>query len=515
MKKIILSIAFTVGALAFAGAQHTHTGACGTSYEDQVIMDAKFEADRLISQPSVSDRGVIRYVPIHFHLVADGAGVGRIKEMKVLDQLCDLNESYGAYDVQFYLSPHPTHGLFDKSINHDGVYTDQSNTFLMQNRRHANAVNIFVVNVAESGNNQPGVTLAYYSPPRDWVVSKKSEISGNGNGTIPHEVGHFFSLKHTFFGWESGSFTSTSPGWPVAPPVSPAGVPTELVDGSNCLTAGDGICDTPPDYNFGFGWSGCTPYTGGAQDPTGVLVDPMENNFMSYFIGCNPYQFTQGQIDVVKQNLDLSSRNYLDNTYSPVGENVESPDDLILNPPNNETVPFYNSVKLEWLPVTGASHYLVEIDRTSGYGSPSAQLFIMTETSKELYNLAPNTTYYWRVRPFNYSSSCAVVKQRILKTNDIASDLNEINYVQDIKLAPNPVENGGSATLSLNAAKAFEANVTMVDALGRQVADLGTKRFESGENLTEIPTESLANGLYFVVLESDLGRNVMRLAVLR
>ena len=59
-----------------------------------------------------------------------------------------------------------------------------------------------------------------------------------------------------------------------APASSPGGIPTEKMDGSNCETAGDYLCDTPPDYN-GFGWDDCD-YDGGAQDPMGVEIDPEE-----------------------------------------------------------------------------------------------------------------------------------------------------------------------------------------------------------------------------------------------
>ncbi|MEZ4948184.1 MAG: hypothetical protein R2784_02135 [Saprospiraceae bacterium] len=52
--------------------------------------------------------------------------------------------------------------------------------------------------------------------------------------------------------------------------VSPNGSPTELQDGSNCTTAGDKICDTPPDYNFGL-INGNSCY-GGAKDPNGVTA---------------------------------------------------------------------------------------------------------------------------------------------------------------------------------------------------------------------------------------------------
>ncbi len=86
-------------------------------------------------------------------------------------------------------------------------------------------------------------------------------------GAIPHEMGHFFGLLHTFTG--SG---------------------TELVDGSNCSTAGDKICDTPAD-----------PYVAGEElsdyikdcvfispkkDANGDFYVPDVGNIMSYYTDC-------------------------------------------------------------------------------------------------------------------------------------------------------------------------------------------------------------------------------------
>ena len=39
--------------------------------------------------------------------------------------------------------------------------------------------------------------------------------------------------------------------------------------------SGDFLCDTPADYNLGFGWNNCN-YTGGAMDPNGILLNPDE-----------------------------------------------------------------------------------------------------------------------------------------------------------------------------------------------------------------------------------------------
>ena len=107
------------------------------------------------------------------------------------------------------------------------------------------------------------------------IVIKK----GCGNSTtIAHEIGHFFGLPHTF-----------------------AGGGSELVDGSNCDSAGDGICDTPSDpYNDNEKVSdylddNCLFINIDRKDAKGNFYDPDVSNIMSYYLHCTCLKFTRGQ----------------------------------------------------------------------------------------------------------------------------------------------------------------------------------------------------------------------------
>jgi hypothetical protein len=90
-------------------------------------------------------------------------------------------------------------------------------------------------------------------------------LTAPGESVLSHEMGHYFGLEHTF---------EVSHG-------------LELVNGSNCATAGDQICDTPADPN-GLVDASCH-YT--SKDVNGQLVkdankqfySPLVNNIMSYY----------------------------------------------------------------------------------------------------------------------------------------------------------------------------------------------------------------------------------------
>jgi len=519
MKKgfFVLFFAFTASFSAFGQQSSQHI--CGNAHEQSEFLP-RLRENKIVMEAlraAAQDRSEIKYVPIHFHLVGDANGLGKHKEIKVFEQLCKLNEDYLSAGIQFYLSEHPTQGLFDKSINNDDVYKIQTNAILMNLRRHPNAVNVYVVLTPVSGNVQiPGTqTLAYYNPSRDWIVSQKAQINdADGNSTLPHELGHFFSLPHTFYGYEPDPFSPGDAGWPIAPVIAPSGDrTTERQNATNCATAADEICDTPPDYNFGLISSGCGNYTGGAKDPLGTLVNPMENNFMGYFNGCNPYVFTQDQIDIMNADLISTKRNYLDNTFVPPASEIITPDTLQISPAPGSITQYYNTVLIEWKAVPGATHYMVEVDIISSYGTANNQVYYETGTSKLLTTLSPNKTYYWRVKPFNSLVGCAEAQSRNFKTSTLSATV-EIEGLTAWQLSPNPVT-ADMANLSISAEEAFEAGVRITDAAGRTVSYQSNVTFPQGESNYELRTEGLANGFYFVSLEGKSGRNVLKMSVLR
>ncbi|MCB9305487.1 MAG: T9SS type A sorting domain-containing protein [Lewinellaceae bacterium] len=517
MKQTFVLLALCLAAACDLTGQALN-GTCGTTIEDQMQYTERL-MDNLARAESgqVSERGAVQYVPVHFHIVGDASGNGKHKENQILDQLCDMNEAYAPMDIRFFLSPHPTYGLFDYTINNDNVYVGQSNTFLMANRRHTGALNIFIVNQAFTGNN----VLAYYSPGNDWVVSRKDQVNGTGNGTVPHEVGHFFSLRHTFYGYEDNPFNPNSSGWPVAPIIAPyhpgpnIDILTERQNGSNCANSADLICDTPPDYNFGSLQSGCNPYNGGAKDPLGTLVDPMENNYMSYFFNCgSTYQFTPMQQAAVLADLASPFRNYLDNVFSPIATSITTPPDLLLGPVDADTTDYYDQVLLNWHSVAGANRYLLEIDLNGFYNSPLRQAFIMTDTAKLLNNLSPNKKYFWRVRPFNEYVTCPESREKTFRTS-LTSSTHDISELEGWQLAPNPTRGTESVQLFISASESFEAVVQVLDLTGRIVRTMDSQTVNAGENVLELPLYGLSEGLYMVMLQSSRGVASRKLTITR
>ena len=124
---------------------------------------------------------------------------------------------------------------------------------------------------------------AYFPGGEDFIVISKQSL-----GAVTHEMGHFFGLYHTF---------ETQFG-------------QELANGSNCITAGDLICDTPADpgaSNTAPPDCQLLPYT---QDINGDWYVPHIGNIMSYYSDDCTCGFTTQQYNKMASNY-LNSRFYL------------------------------------------------------------------------------------------------------------------------------------------------------------------------------------------------------------
>jgi hypothetical protein len=132
--------------------QKEHKNPCYPTIQEENLQLKRLSANLLNER--VSDRNLIRYVPIFFHRVGNSDGAGKIKESRVFENLCELNKDFAPQNIQFYISEKPRVGLFDTLINNVNVFENQSNEFLMETHRHSNAINVYIVKEIASQTGQ-------------------------------------------------------------------------------------------------------------------------------------------------------------------------------------------------------------------------------------------------------------------------------------------------------------------------------------------------------------------------
>jgi hypothetical protein len=97
-------------------------------------------------------------------------------------------------------------------------------------------------------------------------------------------------------------------------------------------------------------------------------------------------------------------------------------------------------------------------------------------------------------------------------TRNDGSVNNENKFQAGPLLYPNPANN--SASVSLTLANDAQVNITVVDVQGKTVIKPVNKNFKAGNQLFDINTSGLGNGLYFVQLSYNNTTSKIKLVVL-
>jgi len=506
MKNRILTILFVLTLANLAVAQD-HV--CGVSHADQKEMISFIENFNKTSHHSVTRNTDPIYIPVKFHMVAKNDGTGRVKGNSVLSQMSILIEDYKKLGMYLYIDEFSFNYL-----NSTAIY-ENPGTFVPNiiAQKDDNAMNIFICENADTDGGA-GTVLGFYSPTGDYIVIRNSDVR-DATSSLTHEVGHFFGLPHTFFGWEGVStFYGWTNGWDVSQfngqynsTTCPGNnYPAELMNMSNCTVSGDKICDTPPDYNFGFGTSECFwPNT--LKDINGDIIDPQENNIMSYFLTCDEYVFTQGQIDVMFANFNSGFRDYLKSTYIPDTTEIMSNHEL-LSPAEGEVLEYYTNISLDWTEADGATNYLVSVTSQSG----DLQEFYVSDTKLILDELEPNFFYFWEVRPYNDAYTDTDLVNGFFTTgSEINTSVTESELIQNVVVFPNPGRTGQDINVSLSMEESNDVTISLIDMTGR-VVTTKTQNLNQGENNVSINavTES---GIYFLKLDSVDGSTYKKVVI--
>jgi len=520
LKQLVLLIIVLFPYLS--NAQTNNVPKCGISPEaGDLIMQRLMDNRNQFTKKEVEDlmnKRTITYIPLSIHNVAaDNAGTGRISEHAIFGFLCGLNDLYADQDVQFYIH----NQIYNRVSNF--IYINASTTSArndMLGFRVAGTLNLIV---GASSQNQ---VASWYDPSGDFVFLLHAQITSEAK-TEAHEIGHFFTLNHTFRGWENIDATiyngqnvptTVGSGWNARATEAAPRTGSQ----KNCETAADGFCDTPAD--FFSGRLNC-PYNPQMFDRYGNTIDPDETNIMCYAFDQCVTNFTTEQKTAIA--MDIAVRSWVSGGPASTADVTGTP--TVVSPVNTGQLGSINNstVRLDWSDVTGATWYFLEVYGTNlpGIWLPNTNNVIykgmvMGNSHFDLptNNLVAGAHYVWKVKAMNATSTCAPISSfsRFEAVTSITTDIQDLPIEKQMTLTvnSNPITTS-YIPLSIYSAEDVIGSIKIYGMDGREALTLAKQSIAQGESLLQLPAEDLANGMYVAVLMTDRGQLQQKLIIQR
>lgn len=256
----------------------SNTGAqlsrCGTELTDNQKV---FEAVLTDSVTSVFE--INRTLHVSLFIVKDSEGEINVDTSGFNTAFSGLNKAFDKIKLDFRIS----------SLNyidnyHFDVLKKDGNEYDMVTQNFVtNTINLYLVSHLYDGNSQEVCGYTYYpAEKKEFIILSKQCMAEE---FLIEQFGHFLNLYHTH----------------------ETGFAEELVNGSNCSTAGDLCCDTPADPDLTGKVTSDCQYESMVQDENNDYYTPSVFNYMSFGPGeCNKCYFSEEQFIRVLNCLLLS-----------------------------------------------------------------------------------------------------------------------------------------------------------------------------------------------------------------
>jgi hypothetical protein len=258
------------------------------------------------SDPSAKSAALPHVLPVVVHIIHNN-GSENITDAQVFTAIEHLNQAFaheGYYaqqgdgvntQIQFCLARRTPDGQLTNGITRTAstlteMVKETQDQALKDLVRWdpTQYLNVWVVKAIDSQSSGSGVAgYAYlasaHGQPYDGMVCEAQYFGASAaeDAVFIHEIGHYLNLYHTFEG----------------------GCPND-----DCTTAGDRVCDTPPDQathtNCVYNSCGTDTDDASANNPFSTDVNDATENFMDYSpFGCYR-NFTEGQAERMRMSIE-------------------------------------------------------------------------------------------------------------------------------------------------------------------------------------------------------------------
>lgn len=456
---------------------------CGTPGE---ISPALIEYRAQKSDIQFRNQSDTVFIRMKIHLVGTDQGEGFYGLDQLLESVCKLNEDMIQSGILMEM---------DDDINYiaNDRYNDHGFTIGRQMMALNNLngfVNCYIV-------SNPAGNCGYFSSQGNAVALSKGCL-GADNTTWAHELGHFFSLPHTFVGWEGTDYE-----YGEVAPIRIGGRDVEKADGSNCETAADGFCDTEADY-LSFRWT-CRGFNSpdSLMDPDSVSFIVDGRNIMSYSNDRCARFFSDEQTDAMIWNINNQRSGLISDSPIPATINFDENDFEPTAGFDGEIVQFDNAT-LSWKPVENATHYLIEITKRLPFATPPDYRFFLTDTFINIDFFEKGSFYEWRVKPFNALFTCEDFSDEYLvEAQDPVSSIQPIAS-NLFSVYPNPIMKGEKVNLTFRSEYASVGQITVTNLSG-QLMYTQTTQTINGFNDWTLTLDHLSSGVYILNYRDESG----------
>lgn len=331
-------------------------------------------------------------VPIQPHVVRLSDGTGGITQAQLNIGLSFLNAFYLDAGIEFYWKNAPDFANNTDYYTYDetAADADTESGLVALFTTATDAVNIYYMNSMTVTGGVAVCGYAYFpnnTAQANRILLVNSCTYESPNGTLCHEMGHYFNLFHTHEGTENGNAD------PNAENVPRSG------GQSNCSTRGDLICDTQADPRYAsgqFDLASCA-YTGAGTDINGVSYAPPIDNVMSYYPDQCGGLFTAAQYTRITQGL-ATRLGHSAYTLNASPASVAAPSGLSVSLVGA-------ALQLTWTDNAANDRgYMIERSTTSASSGFRQLPFAATGVSGTSYTdatITSNTTYWYRVKATN------------------------------------------------------------------------------------------------------------------